>query len=37
MSKQTIPFTPGEVIDRGSTWEPEREQEALFGWKIQRN
>ena len=29
---ETIPFTPGGVIE-GGTWEPEREQETSFGGK----
>ena len=27
---ETIPFTLGGVIEGGSTWEPEREQETSF-------
>ena len=33
---ETIPLTPGRFMER-STWEPEREQEASFGGKTQRN
>ena len=32
---ETIPFTPGGVIGRG-TWESEREQETSFGGTSQR-
>ena len=32
-TSETIPFTPGRVIEGGSTWEPEHEQGTSFGWK----